>query len=83
MVDSRPSSADERVLVTDELKHKGSFSPRATAKSAEAHDEKDHDEEGDAQHGNVDKEEKPGEREPVSFTELFRCDVVLQQKIHS
>ena len=83
MVDSRPSSADEKVLVTDELKHKGSFSLRAAAKSADVNDEKDHDEEGHAQHVDVSTEEKPAEREPVSFTELFRCVAVFQQEIHS
>lgn len=84
MVDSRPSSADEKALVIDESKPKGFFSRKA-AKSADANDEKNHDEKSHAQHGDVSTEEKPAERElsPVAFTEMFRYVVVLQQDFHS
>ena len=83
MVDSRPNNPDEKALIIDESKHKGFFSRRAAAKSAD--DAKNHDEKSHTQHGDVSTEEKPAEREtsPVSFTELFRCAVVLQQEIHS
>jgi len=83
MVDSRPNSPDEKALVINESKHKGFFSRRTAAKSAD--DEKNHDEKSHAQHGDVSTEGKPVEREtpPVSFTELFRCAVVLRQEIHS
>jgi hypothetical protein len=85
MVDSRPSSTDEKALVIDESKPKGFFSRKAAVKSADANDEKNHDEKSHAQHGDVFTEEKPAERElsPVSFTEMFRCVVVLQQEIYS
>ena len=85
MVDSIPSTADEKVLVIDESKPRGFFSRRAAAKSPDAHDEKNDDEKSHTQHGDVFTEEKPAEREltPVSFTELFRCVVVFQKEIHS
>jgi hypothetical protein len=74
MVDSRSDSADEKALVIDESKHKGFFSHRAAAKSADANDERNDDEKTHAQHGYISTEEKPAEQEisPISFTELFR-----------
>ena len=85
MVDATLNSTDEKALVIDESKHKGFFSRRAAAKSAHANDEKNHDDKSHTQHVDVSTEEKVAEREisPVSFTELFRCAVVLQQEIHS
>jgi ATP-binding cassette subfamily B (MDR/TAP) protein 1 len=79
MVDSRPSSTDEKALVIDESKHKGFFSRR---KSALMDDEKNDDEKG---HGDIPTVDKPAEQEipPISFTQLFRCVVVLPQEIHS
>ncbi|KAF8957257.1 multidrug resistance protein 1 [Flammula alnicola] len=65
MVDSRPSSTDEKATVVDEPKSKGFFS----RKKAAAKDVKDENNEGD-----VSTEVKPVEREipAISFTELFR-----------
>jgi len=76
MVKSRPGSTDEKVVVTDESKHKGFFTRRKSTISPDTHE---HDEKSHAQDGDVFTEDKPAEREipDVSFTELFRCVVVL------
>ncbi|KAF8952133.1 hypothetical protein BDZ97DRAFT_1931229 [Flammula alnicola] len=65
LVDSRPSSTDEKATVIDEPRSKGFFS----RKKAAAKDVKDENNEGD-----VSMEVKPVEREipAISFTELFR-----------
>lgn len=69
MVDSRPSSTDEKATFVAEPKSRGFFARRKSAKAKDAQDEKDKDD---------DSEElttaKPAVRQvpPVSFLALFR-----------
>jgi len=76
MADSRPST-DEKAADVVEEKPEGFFARR---KAANANNEKNH-----GQQGEVSTEVKPVEREvpPISFTQLFRCVVVLQHQTHS
>jgi ATP-binding cassette subfamily B (MDR/TAP) protein 1 len=69
MVDSRPSSTDEKDTVVDDLKPQGFFARRKAAKANDAHDEKKHDDESEEF-----SEAKPAVREvpPISFLQLFR-----------
>ncbi|KAF4617465.1 hypothetical protein D9613_006094 [Agrocybe pediades] len=69
MVDSRPSSTDEKVTVVDEPKSKGFFSrKKPTAKAGNVKNEKTHEDDESS------TDVKPAVREvpPISFTELFR-----------
>ena len=76
MVDSRPST-DEKATNVAEAKPEGFFARR---KAANANDEKNY-----GQQGEVSTEVKLAEREipSISFTQLFRCVVVLQHQTHS
>lgn len=64
MVDSRPSSTDEKVTVVNEHKSKGFFSRKKAASD---------DEKSSIGDGNVVAEVKPAEEIPaIGFTDLFR-----------
>ncbi|PPQ96673.1 hypothetical protein CVT26_010302 [Gymnopilus dilepis] len=69
MVDSRPSSTDEKATFVAEPKSRGFFSRRKSAKANAAHDEKKRDDESEDS-----APMKPAVREvpPVSFFALFR-----------
>ena len=69
MVDSRPSSTDEKATFVAEPKSRGLFSRRKSAKANAAHDEKKRDDESEDS-----APVKPAVREvpPVSFFALFR-----------
>jgi len=68
MVDSRPSSTDEKATVVDDSKSKGFFSRKKSAKAEDITNEKTHEDDESS------TDVKPAVREvpPISFTELFR-----------